>query len=141
MRVRAVCDETITMEHARHPVSRSQAIRPQHLLIYRTTHSRDQTSNGSIYACGDVCSQYQFTHVADALARIVIRNALFFGRDKASSLLIPWTTFTEPEIAHVGVYERDLVREGVAFNTFTGMPGGRVVLCWRCCGCVFAWWW
>jgi len=66
-----------------------------------------QTTNRRIYACGDVCSPYQFTHVADFMARIVIRNALFMGRAKSSSLIIPWGTYTSPEIAHVGLYKRE----------------------------------
>ena len=61
-----------------------------------------RTSNQNIFACGDVASRFQFTHIADAQARIVIQNALFFGRSKASALTIPWCTYTTPEIAHVG---------------------------------------
>ncbi|MFN3189370.1 MAG: mercuric reductase [Aureliella sp.] len=67
-----------------------------------------QTTNPNIYAAGDVCSRFKFTHAADFMARIVIQNALFalgpFGRKKASDLLIPWATYTSPEVAHVGVY-------------------------------------
>ena len=61
-----------------------------------------RTSNRRVYAAGDVCSPYQFTHAADAMARIVIQNALFFGRRRASALVIPWATYTFPEVAHVG---------------------------------------
>ena len=75
-----------------------------------TVNDRLQTSNPRVYASGDVCSRYQFTHAADAMSRIVIQNALFYGRRKASALTIPWVTFTDPEIAHVGVSESD-VRE------------------------------
>ena len=64
---------------------------------------RLQTANRRIYAAGDVCSTYKFTHAADALARIVIQNALFFGRRRASALVIPWVTYTDPELAQVGV--------------------------------------
>lgn len=67
----------------------------------------------------DVASRYQFTHMADFMARLVIRNALFMGRGKVSSLLVPWATYTEPEIAHVGLYEHDLVEQGIEFSTFT----------------------
>jgi pyruvate/2-oxoglutarate dehydrogenase complex dihydrolipoamide dehydrogenase (E3) component len=67
---------------------------------------RLQTSNRHIYAAGDICSRYKFTHTADATARIAIQNALFFGRKRASALVIPWTTFTEPEIAQVGINQR-----------------------------------
>ena len=62
-----------------------------------------RTSNMNIFAAGDCCSRFKFTHAADAMARIVIRNALFFGRTRASSLIIPWCTFTDPEVAQVGV--------------------------------------
>lgn len=61
-----------------------------------------QTTNPRIYAAGDVCLKYKFTHTADAAARIVIQNALFMGRKSVSTLTIPWTTYTDPEIAHVG---------------------------------------
>src|SRR4029453_13321301 len=66
-----------------------------------------QTSNHRIYAAGDVALEYKFTHMADATARIVIQNALFLGRQRFSSLIIPWFTYTDPEIAHVGVYVRE----------------------------------
>lgn len=78
-----------------------------------------QTSNPNVFAVGDVASRYQFTHMADFMARMVIRNALFLGRDRVSSLLVPWATYTEPEIAHVGLYERDLEARGIAFATHT----------------------
>jgi len=78
-----------------------------------------QTSRAHIYAAGDICSPYQFTHAADFMARIVIRNALFFGRSKASALTIPWCTYTEPEIAHVGLYEKQATEQGIAVDTFT----------------------
>ncbi|MGH9220481.1 MAG: mercuric reductase [Vicinamibacterales bacterium] len=68
---------------------------------------RLRTSNRRVYAAGDVCSRLQFTHVADASARIVIQNALFFGRRKASELTIPWCTYTDPEVAHVGLSADD----------------------------------
>jgi pyruvate/2-oxoglutarate dehydrogenase complex dihydrolipoamide dehydrogenase (E3) component len=64
---------------------------------------RLRTGNRRVYAAGDVCSRLQFTHVADATARIVIQNALFFGRRKASALTVPWCTYTDPEVAHVGL--------------------------------------
>jgi pyruvate/2-oxoglutarate dehydrogenase complex dihydrolipoamide dehydrogenase (E3) component len=80
---------------------------------------RMQTTNPDVYAVGDVASKYQFTHMSDFGARLVIRNALFFGRDKFSNLLIPWATYTEPEVAHVGLYEKDLQERNIAFATFT----------------------
>ena len=82
-------------------------------------NDRLQTTNPDVYAVGDVASKYQFTHMADFMARLVIRNALFFGRDKVSNLLIPWATYTEPEVAHVGLYEKDLEDRDMAYATFT----------------------
>lgn len=82
-------------------------------------NDRLQTSNPRIFACGDICSPYQFTHAADFMARIVIQNALFHGRANASSLIIPWATYTSPEIAHVGLYEAEAVARGIAVDTFT----------------------
>ncbi len=79
---------------------------------------RLQTSNRRIYAAGDICSPYQFTHAADAMARIVIQNALFLGRKKASALTIPWATYTDPEIAHVGLYEKDAAEQGIRIDTY-----------------------
>jgi pyruvate/2-oxoglutarate dehydrogenase complex dihydrolipoamide dehydrogenase (E3) component len=81
-------------------------------------NDRLQTTNPSIYAAGDICLKYKFTHTADATARIVIQNALFGGRKKLSALTIPWCTYTDPEIAHVGMYERDARERGIAIDTF-----------------------
>ncbi|QDU62691.1 Mercuric reductase [Planctomycetes bacterium Pan216] len=80
---------------------------------------RLRTTNPHIYASGDVCSRFKFTHAADALSRIVIKNALFHGRAKASDLLIPWCTYTDPEIAHVGLYEHQAKEKGIELTTFT----------------------
>lgn len=81
-------------------------------------NDRMQTTNPNIYAAGDVCSKYKFTHAADFMARIVIQNALFMGRAKASSLTIPWSTYTSPEIAHVGLYEKGAQEQGIAIDTY-----------------------
>jgi len=82
-------------------------------------NDRLQTTNPSIYAAGDICMNYKFTHAADAAARIVIQNTLFKGSKKLSALTVPWCTYTDPEIAHVGMYERDAVKQGIAVDTFT----------------------
>ncbi|MCZ6602613.1 MAG: FAD-dependent oxidoreductase, partial [Planctomycetota bacterium] len=84
-----------------------------------TVDDRLRTSNPRIYAAGDIAGRYKFTHVADAHAQIVIRNALFFGRARASRLVIPWCTYTSPEIAHVGMYEKDAKEMGYAVDTIT----------------------
>ncbi len=78
-----------------------------------------RTSNRRIFAAGDVCSRFKFTHAADAMARIVVQNALFFGRKRASTLVIPWCTYTDPEVAHVGMYEHEARRLGRRVETIT----------------------
>lgn len=77
-----------------------------------------RTTNPRIFAAGDICSRYKFTHVSDAMARIVIRNALFLGRERASALTVPWCTYTDPEIAHVGLYEHEARDRGIAVKSF-----------------------
>ena len=77
-----------------------------------------RTSNPRIFAAGDVCMEWKFTHAADFAARIVIQNALFLGRKKLSALVMPWCTYTDPEIAHVGLYERDAAKRGIAVDTY-----------------------
>ncbi len=78
-----------------------------------------RTTNPRIYAAGDVCLEYKYTHTADASARIVVRNALFAGRQRVSELTIPWCTYTDPEIAHVGLYVRQANDQGIPVRTFT----------------------
>ncbi len=77
-----------------------------------------RTTNPNIFAAGDICLKYKFTHTADFAARIVIQNALFFGRKKLSALQVPWCTYTEPEIAHVGLYEHEAAEGGVEIDTY-----------------------
>jgi mercury(II) reductase len=77
-----------------------------------------QTTNPRIYAAGDIGLKYKFTHTADTTARMVIQNALFLGRKKLSALTIPWCTYTDPEIAHVGMYEREAKEKGIEVETF-----------------------
>jgi pyruvate/2-oxoglutarate dehydrogenase complex dihydrolipoamide dehydrogenase (E3) component len=80
-----------------------------------------RTTNPRIYAVGDVCMQWKFTHAADAAAKIVVQNALIalgpLGRRRLSQLVMPWCTYTDPEIAHVGLYERDAKEKGIAVDT------------------------
>ncbi len=78
-----------------------------------------RTSNPRIFAAGDICSPFKFTHAADFQARLLIRNALFFGRGRASDLLIPWATYTSPEVAHVGLTPQQAREKGIKINSFT----------------------
>lgn len=77
-----------------------------------------QTSNRAIYAVGDCCMKWKFTHAADAAAKVVIQNALFGGRKKLSALTMPWATYTDPEIAHVGLYAHEAKAQGLTVETY-----------------------
>ena len=83
-----------------------------------TVNDTLRTTNPRIFAAGDICSPYQFTHAADFMARIVIQNALFFGRARASALTIPWCTYTDPELAHVGLTGEQAQDQGLEIDTF-----------------------
>jgi pyruvate/2-oxoglutarate dehydrogenase complex dihydrolipoamide dehydrogenase (E3) component len=81
-----------------------------------------RTTNPRIYAAGDCAMEWKFTHAADAAAKIVVQNALFsfgpIGRKRLSGLVMPWCTYTDPEIAHVGLYERDAKARGIALDSY-----------------------
>mmetsp|Transcript_43508 Transcript_43508/g.132399 ORF Transcript_43508/g.132399 Transcript_43508/m.132399 type:complete len:694 (-) Transcript_43508:280-2361(-) len=79
---------------------------------------RLQTANARVYGVGDCCSEYKFTHASDFMARAVIRNALFLGKERMSKLLIPYATFTTPEIASVGLYDKDILEKGIKFKVY-----------------------
>jgi pyruvate/2-oxoglutarate dehydrogenase complex dihydrolipoamide dehydrogenase (E3) component len=78
-----------------------------------------QTTNKRIYASGDVCLPFKFTHIADAASRAVVQNALFPGpKKRMSRQIVPWCTYTDPEIAHVGLYPHQAEQRGVAVDTW-----------------------
>jgi pyruvate/2-oxoglutarate dehydrogenase complex dihydrolipoamide dehydrogenase (E3) component len=76
-----------------------------------------RTTNPRIYAAGDCASALKFTHLSEAHARILLRNALFMGRQRVSALTIPWCTYTDPEIAHVGLSAAEAERRGIRITT------------------------
>jgi pyruvate/2-oxoglutarate dehydrogenase complex dihydrolipoamide dehydrogenase (E3) component len=76
-----------------------------------------QTSNPDIYAVGDVTSRYKFTHISMELGKIAVQNALNSGNIKHSSLIIPWCTYTDPEIAHIGLLEKEVLANENALLT------------------------
>ncbi|WP_425012282.1 mercuric reductase [Paralcaligenes ureilyticus] len=78
-----------------------------------------RTSNRRIYAAGDVCLENKYGHTAAVSAQMAVRNALLHSRERLSELVIPWCTFTDPEIAHVGVYVREANQRGIPVKTFT----------------------
>ena len=78
-----------------------------------------RTSNRRVYAVGDITGRAPFTHVADAHARMVVQNALFFGRKKVTDLVIPWCTYTHPELAHVGMKWDEAGKRGDTMDSIT----------------------
>jgi len=86
-----------------------------HLLV----DARLRTSNKNIFACGDVAGPYLFTHMAEHQAGIVLRNALFHLPAKSQTTGIPWCTFTSPELARVGLSEREALESGVKHQVYT----------------------
>jgi pyruvate/2-oxoglutarate dehydrogenase complex dihydrolipoamide dehydrogenase (E3) component/uncharacterized membrane protein YdjX (TVP38/TMEM64 family) len=78
-----------------------------------------QTSYPNIFACGDVVGPYQFTHMAAFQAWYASVNSLFgsWRKFRVNYRVVPWTTFTDPEVAHVGLNESEAVAKGVAFET------------------------
>jgi pyruvate/2-oxoglutarate dehydrogenase complex dihydrolipoamide dehydrogenase (E3) component len=79
---------------------------------------RLRTTSRRIYAAGDVCMAWKFTHAADAAAKIAVQNALFGGRRRLSSLVMPWCTYTDPELAHVGLSEAEAAARGVEVDRY-----------------------
>lgn len=82
-----------------------------------------RTTHANIYAAGDVAGSYQFTHLAEHQARTIIRNLLIPGvlgflRARADRFVLPWATFTEPEVARVGLNEKDAMSAGVPFDVY-----------------------
>ncbi len=80
-----------------------------------------QTSQPHIYAAGDITNRLKFSHTADFTARIVVRNVLMplqLLRQKVNWSIVPWCTFTDPEVAHVGLGEKEAQKHGVAYDLF-----------------------
>jgi len=84
--------------------------------IIVTKRLRSTTSN--IWACGDVAGPYLFTHMAEYQAGIVLRNILFKLPAKVDYNLVPWTTFTDPEVAHVGITEKEAREKGINLSIY-----------------------
>ena len=81
--------------------------RPQGII----TDDRLRTSNKRIFAIGDVAGRQQFTHIANYHASIIIRNMLFKIPAKVSDKAVPWVTYTDPELAHVGLSEDEAIQK------------------------------
>src|SRR5207237_1669711 len=85
-----------------------------------------RTSQPHIYAAGDIVGSYEFTHVADLHARTIARNILLpWFPAQADLSVLPWCTFTSPELARVGLNEEEAVRRGIAYDAYR-QPIGEV---------------
>jgi len=83
-----------------------------------------QTSQPEIYAAGDITGSFYFTHVADAQARVVVRNILFpWKKAKFDDSVVPWCTYTDPEVARVGWNEDQARQGGIACDVWTQSLG------------------
>ncbi|MDD1622488.1 MAG: mercuric reductase [Methylococcaceae bacterium] len=80
--------------------------------------ARLRTGNKNIYACGDVAGPYLFTHMAEHQAGVVLRNALFHWPSKAQTNNIPWCTYTDPELARVGLSESEALQQGIQHQIY-----------------------
>jgi len=79
------------------------------------------TSNPNVYAAGDVCMPYKFTNAAQASAQVAVQNALASGQQRHTDLTIPWCTFCDPEIAHVGLRVLEARRRSIPIKSYTIM--------------------
>lgn len=77
-----------------------------------------RTTNHRVYAAGDVVGRYAFTHAADAMARMCIQNAFFFGRQRLSRLLVPHATYTDPEVAQVGLTQAAAAEQRIDVDAY-----------------------
>jgi pyruvate/2-oxoglutarate dehydrogenase complex dihydrolipoamide dehydrogenase (E3) component len=82
------------------------------------TDRRLRTSNKRIYACGDVAGPYPFTHMAEHQAGVILRNALLRLPATVEQRVIPWCTFTDPELARVGLSENEARAKGVPYKAY-----------------------
>lgn len=78
-----------------------------------------RTSNERVFAIGDVCMSRKYTHAAEAAAQLAVRNALLQQENRLSGLIIPYCTYTDPEIAHVGLHVREIRERGIPVKTYT----------------------
>jgi len=82
------------------------------------TDKRLRTTNRRIYACGDIVGPYLFTHMAEHHASVVLRNAIFRLPARIEERVIPWCTFSDPELARVGISETEAQQQGIQFNVY-----------------------
>ena len=83
-----------------------------------TIDDRCRTNRRHVYAVGDVTGRYQFTHMSEHMAKVAASNALFKIPLKIDSDNVPWVTYTDPELAHVGAREQDLKEDGTDYAVY-----------------------
>jgi pyruvate/2-oxoglutarate dehydrogenase complex dihydrolipoamide dehydrogenase (E3) component len=118
---------TITVDHILIGVGRSPNVERLDLEKAEIAYSAEgirvddflRTTNRRVYAAGDVCLELKYTHAAEASARFAVTNAIFGGRKRWSAVTIPWCTYTDPEVAHVGLYVSEAREQSIPVRTFT----------------------
>ncbi len=83
-----------------------------------TVDDRCRTSQKHIYAAGDVTGRYPFTHMSEHMAKVAVSNALLKVPRKIDAARVPWVTYTDPELAHVGATEAKLQEENARYETY-----------------------
>jgi pyruvate/2-oxoglutarate dehydrogenase complex dihydrolipoamide dehydrogenase (E3) component len=83
-----------------------------------SVNEKCRTNKSHIYACGDITGEYQFTHMSEHMAKVAVQNALLKIPKKMDSSHVPWCTYADPELAHVGATERQLKEEGKSYEVF-----------------------
>jgi len=79
------------------------------------------TSNVDVYAAGDVCNRRQFTNVAESSGRLAVQNAFGTRRERQQQAAIPWCTYCDPEIAHIGMHAREARERSIPVECYTVM--------------------
>jgi len=77
-----------------------------------------RTSQRHIYAVGDVTGRYQFTHMSGHMAKVAVTNAILKLPSMIDAAHVPWVTYTDPELAHVGAFPEDLDADGIDYETY-----------------------
>lgn len=81
-------------------------------------NNKCQTNQSHIYACGDITGRYQFTHMSEHMAKVAVTNALLKFPMKIDEDHVPWVTYTDPELGHVGATEKGLTDQGINYETY-----------------------
>lgn len=83
-----------------------------------TVNDKCRTNKSHIYAIGDVTGRYQFTHMSEHMAKVAVTNMLLKLPMKIDTVNVPWVTYTDPELGHVGLTQEDLKKKGIAYEEY-----------------------